>query len=155
MNFVYSVSSHAKLCHALWQYICEIGVCISFPCILIGDVNQTLMVEDKSGGCEGSWRRSALLWDTLNACDFIDLRFLGQRFTWTNNREVDVETNEHIDWAWGPDVAGICLKGYSSPSPSYLFGLSFFTCSICAEVDISFIHKLFKINFLKQNRPYF
>lgn len=44
---------------------------------------------------------SCLPWEMIDVGGFIDLGFIGPKFTWTNNRKDGALIQERMDRAWG------------------------------------------------------
>lgn len=68
-------------------HISDIGDQMRLPWMLLGDVNQTMSMEVKTGCREHNLRDAKHLVDILDVCQFIDLGFSGPKFTWSNGRE--------------------------------------------------------------------
>ena len=54
------------------------------PWPLIGDFNEVLSKEEKSGGNHISQIRVRVIQDCMDTCHMLDLGFSGPNFTWTN-----------------------------------------------------------------------
>ena len=58
------------------------------PWALMGDFNEVISEEEKSGGNPICQRRVRAILDYMNECQMMDLGFSGPKFTWTNKREL-------------------------------------------------------------------
>ena len=72
----------------LWNSLMKVADLQNMSWVIVGDYNEPLLGEDKSGGREFSVSRSLLFKDCLNKCNMINIGFSGPCFTWTNKREV-------------------------------------------------------------------
>lgn len=69
-----------------WSLLENTADCMGDPWIIIGDLNEILLADDKLGGRTiGSSSRN-YLHNFLTNTDFTDLGFRGSPFTWSNNR---------------------------------------------------------------------
>ncbi|XP_024199817.1 uncharacterized protein LOC112203016 [Rosa chinensis] len=64
----------------------------SLPWLMAGDFNEVLSSADKSGGPPRSAAAMARFRQTMSVCGFIDMGFVGGRFTWSNRY-----TKERLD----------------------------------------------------------
>ena len=53
---------------------------------MIGDFNEVLGGEDKFGGNQINLNRDLEFKECLDSCNFVDLGFVGPKYTWTNKR---------------------------------------------------------------------
>lgn len=58
--------------------------------VIAGDFNEPLIDEDKFCGRAISINRSLQFKECLDNCNMVDLGFVGPRFTWTNQRDMNV-----------------------------------------------------------------
>ena len=70
------------------------------PWALMGDFNEELSEEEKSGGNPICMRRVRAIKECMNACHVMDLGFLGPKFTWSNKREVGDLIQCRLDRCW-------------------------------------------------------
>ena len=57
------------------------------PWALMGDFNEVLLEEEKSGGNLVCLKRVKAIKECRDACHVMDLGFSGPKFTWSNKRE--------------------------------------------------------------------
>lgn len=57
------------------------------PWLVLGDFNEIVDMKEKTGGRSRSEQQMATFQDVLSSCELWDLRYMGQKFTWCNNRE--------------------------------------------------------------------
>ena len=67
-----------------WDYLENLAKNISLPWILLGDFNDMILEDEKSGGLPVNKTRMAAFRNCLDKCGLIDLGFHGPRFMWTN-----------------------------------------------------------------------
>ena len=65
--------------------------------LMIGDFNKVLCVEDKFGGNQININRAMEFKACLDSCSFVDLGFVGPKYTWTNKRQLSNLILERID----------------------------------------------------------
>lgn len=66
----------------LWQFLESIAPVLSEPWFLIGDFNEILSEEEKTGGAPFNPSSASLFLDTMNSCQLLDLGSSGPKFTW-------------------------------------------------------------------------
>nr|XP_023870330.1 uncharacterized protein LOC111982945 [Quercus suber] len=71
----------------LWDNLKMLASLHNLSWALMGDFNEVLNEEEKSGGNSMSHRRVGAIRDCMNVCHILDLGFSGPKFTWTNKRE--------------------------------------------------------------------
>ena len=54
------------------------------PWVVFGDFNETIHFDEKLGGVDRDARQMEAFKECLSRCELIDLRFIGQKFTWCN-----------------------------------------------------------------------
>ena len=69
----------------------------SMSWLMIGDFNEVLCVEDKFGGNQININRAMEFKACLDSCSFVDLGFVGPKYTWTNKRQLSNLILERID----------------------------------------------------------
>uniref|UniRef100_A0A803PS58 Reverse transcriptase domain-containing protein n=1 Tax=Cannabis sativa TaxID=3483 RepID=A0A803PS58_CANSA len=72
----------------------------SLPWIAIGDFNEILSNEVKSGGCLRSERQMESFRKTLDHCKLHETSFEGDPFTWIKNRSGVNTIKERLDWCF-------------------------------------------------------
>ena len=55
---------------------------------IMGDFNEVIAEEEKSGGNPINQRRVNAILDYMDTCQMMDLGFSGPKFTWLNKREI-------------------------------------------------------------------
>ena len=70
------------------------------PWALMGDFNEVISEEEKSGGNPICQRRVRAILDCMNECQMMDFGFLGPKFTWTNKRELGGLIQCRLDRCW-------------------------------------------------------
>ena len=60
----------------------------NLPWAIMGDFNEVIAEEEKSGGNPISQRRVNAILDCMDTCQMMDLGFSGPKFTWSNKREI-------------------------------------------------------------------
>lgn len=63
----------------------------------IGDFNEVLCGEDKFGGSQVNINRALEFKACFDFCSFVDLGFVGPKYTWTNKRQLTDLILERID----------------------------------------------------------
>ena len=81
----------------LWGNLKIMADLHDLPWVMAGDFNEPLSESDKFGGKGVSVNRTLQFKECLDACNMIDLGFLGPRFTWTNRRDIQALIQERID----------------------------------------------------------
>lgn len=66
----------------------------------MGDFNEVISQADKRGGRKVRDRGPHSVSNLINACELIDLGFMGPSFTWTNSREREKNIMERLDRVW-------------------------------------------------------
>ena len=72
----------------LWENLKMLANMHDLPCALMGDFNEVLTDEEKSGGNHISQRWVRAIQDCMDTCHMLDLGFSGPKFTWTSKRGV-------------------------------------------------------------------
>lgn len=65
----------------------------ALPWAHMGDFNEVLSEEEKSGGNPICQRRVRAIQDCMNECHMMDLGFSGLKFTWSNKRDLGGDAN--------------------------------------------------------------
>ena len=72
----------------LWGNLSNVALLHDLPWVILGDFNELLSNDDKSGGNPINMNRALRFKDCLDLCGMIDLGFHGARYTWVNKQEV-------------------------------------------------------------------
>lgn len=83
----------------LWDNLKLIANSHDLPWFAVGDFNKILNENEKWGGNPINISRVTRFSETLDYCSFIDLGFVGPRFTWSNLRQQFGLIQERIDRA--------------------------------------------------------
>ncbi|OMO89192.1 Endonuclease/exonuclease/phosphatase [Corchorus olitorius] len=75
-----------SVCDFLWNYLNEFDEFDNIPWLLLGDFNQVLTAEEKSGGRPGPVRRMESFQEVIDRRHLIDLEASGCKFTWSNKQ---------------------------------------------------------------------
>lgn len=90
--------------HMTWQLLKDLnGVC-ALPWLCFGDFNNIIAHEDKKGGNPKNQRDIDGFREALDHCCLRDIRFEGYRFTWSNNRAGEDNTQERLDLFFASDT---------------------------------------------------
>lgn len=81
----------------LWSNIEEVGKLHNLSWLMIGDFNEVLCVEDKFEGNQVNLNKALKLKAYLDSYSFVDLGFVGPKYTWTNKRQILDLILERID----------------------------------------------------------
>ncbi|XP_075647222.1 uncharacterized protein LOC142618104 [Castanea sativa] len=84
----------------LWGNLSNVASLHSLPWLMLGDFNEVLSINDKSGGNLVNMNRALRFKDCLDFCGMIDLGFHGARLTWVNKNEVGHFIQERLDRAF-------------------------------------------------------
>ena len=67
-----------------WDYLRNLATLVDLPWVLIGDLNDMLLEDEKLGGLPLNRNRLNAFRNCLDNCRLMDLGFHGPHFTWTN-----------------------------------------------------------------------
>ena len=84
----------------LWDNLKMLADMHDLPWALMGDFNEVLIDEEKSGGNHISQRRVRAIQDCMDTCHMLDLGFSGPKFTWTNKRGIADLIQCRLDRCW-------------------------------------------------------
>ena len=84
----------------LWENLKMLANMRDLPWALMGDFNEVLTDEKKSGGNHISQRRVRAIQDCMDTCHMLDLGFSGPKFTWTSKRGVEDLIQCRLDRCW-------------------------------------------------------
>ncbi|KAK4268822.1 hypothetical protein QN277_022056 [Acacia crassicarpa] len=100
ITFIYGPpdEEERRLC---WQEVRKISKNIATSWLCVGDFNEILAQDEKSGGLPRAWRKILNFRCFLADCELEDLGFSGPTFTWCNNRDSPDTISERIDRALG------------------------------------------------------
>ena len=80
---------------------------------IMGDFNEVIAEEEKSGGNPINQRRVNAILDCMDTCQMMDLGFFGPKFTWLNKREIGNLIQCRLDRCWvNPDWRAFFTKAY-------------------------------------------
>ena len=81
----------------LWANLTQVAQLHNLPWLMMGDFNEILSGEDKFGGRQINLNKALEFKNCIDACNFIDLGFLGPKYTWSNLRQISNLILERID----------------------------------------------------------
>ena len=90
-------SPHLAKRRILWSNIEKVGQLHNLPWLMIGDFNEVLGGEDKFGGNQINLNRALEFKKCLDLCNFVDLGFVGPKYTWTDKRKISDLILERLD----------------------------------------------------------
>ncbi|KAL4638398.1 hypothetical protein ACB092_03G143700 [Castanea dentata] len=99
INAIYASPRFEERC-ILWENLKMLADIHDLPWALMGDFNEVLTEEEKSGGNHISQRRVRAIQECMDTCYMIDLGFSGPKFTWTNKRGLDDLIQCRLDRCW-------------------------------------------------------
>ncbi len=83
--------------HESWNLLRLLHQQSSLPWCCVGDFNELTSTDEKLGGVIRSERQMQDFRDAIDYCGFIDLGFVGEPFTWCNNRLGSATIWERLD----------------------------------------------------------
>nr|XP_023919431.1 uncharacterized protein LOC112030994 [Quercus suber] len=102
ISAIYASPRFAERC-VLWENLKLLASLHNLPWAIMGDFNEVIAEEEKSGGNPISQRVNAIL-GCMDICQMIDLGFSGPKFTWSNKREIGNLIQCRLDRCWvNPD----------------------------------------------------
>ena len=87
ISAIYASPRFAERC-VLWDNLKMLASLHNLPWAIMGDFNEVIAEEEKSGGNSISQRRVNAILDCMDTCQMMDLGFSGPKFTWSNKREI-------------------------------------------------------------------
>jgi hypothetical protein len=85
--------------HESWALLKHLKQFQPIPWVCIGDFNEILVQEEKTGAVHRKERQMGQFRDALDTCNLRDLGFIGARYTWTNRRHDENFVSERLDRA--------------------------------------------------------
>jgi hypothetical protein len=82
-----------------WALLDQLHSMDSLPWLNMGDFNEILSLDERSGEGTGLMRRMQDFGDVIHRCGFIDLGFRGLPFTWENRRDGTALIQKRLDRA--------------------------------------------------------
>ena len=70
-----------------WDIVRNLNSQLDSPWLCCGDFNEIIKQEEKMGGAIQPHSQMQLFRDVIDECGFMDLGFVGQRFTWSRHYE--------------------------------------------------------------------
>lgn len=80
-----------------WELLKKLSKVDDMPWLDGGDFNEILSVEDKRGGAPQSCGALIAFQACLDGCDLTDLKWRGNRFTWSNRQTSTARIEERLD----------------------------------------------------------
>lgn len=99
LSEIYASSRFAERC-LLWDNLKMLASLHNLPWSLMGDFNEVLFEDEKLGGNTICQRRVRAIQECMDACQMLDLGFLGPKFTWSNKRGIDYLMQCRLDRFW-------------------------------------------------------
>ena len=90
-------SPHLVERRLVWSNPSKIAKLHNHPWLMLGYFNEILSSEDKYGGNQINLNRTLEFKECIDNCNFLDLGFVGLKFTWTNKRLVTSLILERLD----------------------------------------------------------
>ena len=102
------------------------------PWALMGDFNEVLLEEEKSGGNLVCLKRVKAIKECRDACHVMDLGFSGPKFTWSNKRETGDLIQCRLDRCWAnPEWK----EFYSKANVTHLARVNFDHCPLVLNLN--------------------
>lgn len=86
ITFIYGFNTTEER-ESLWAALRRISLSITGPWMLLGDLNTTLLYDEKIKGGEVLNTDTEELASFVEAAEVLDMKYTGHRLTWCNNRE--------------------------------------------------------------------
>ena len=103
ISAIYASPRFAERC-VLWENLKMLASLHNLPWAMMGDFNEVIAEEEKSGGNPIYPRRVNTILDCMDSCQMMDLGFSGPKFTWSNKREIGNLNQCRLDGCWAnPD----------------------------------------------------
>ena len=103
ISAIYASPRFAERC-VLWENLKMLASLHNLPWAMMGDFNEVIAEEEKSGGNPIYPRRVNTILDCMDSCQMMDLGFSGPKFTWSNKREIGNLIQCRLDRCWAnPD----------------------------------------------------
>ena len=87
----------ARKRYVSWELLISLKNHCVMPWIVFGDFNEITHPDEKMGWLERDANQMRSFRECLNVCGLIDLGFVGQRFTWCNERRGEQKTFIRLD----------------------------------------------------------
>lgn len=85
--------------HETWNMLWHLHSQYSMPWVCIGDYNEILSSEERQGRLPKAHALMQAFRSALLHCNFIDLGYVGNNFTWNNGRHDDAYVQQRLDRA--------------------------------------------------------
>ncbi|KAL0012862.1 hypothetical protein SO802_007970 [Lithocarpus litseifolius] len=99
ISAIYASPRFAERC-VLWENLKMLAALHNLPWAIMGDFNEVISEEEKSGGNPVVPRRVNAILDCMDTCQMMDLGFSGPKFTWSNKRELGNLIQCRLDRCW-------------------------------------------------------
>ncbi|KAF5468931.1 hypothetical protein F2P56_013039 [Juglans regia] len=105
-----------------WQLLRRLKPANDLGWLCVRDFNEIVTTNEKSGGMLRPYRQMVSFRKALEECELSDMGFVGNKYTWSNNRYGDELTKERLDrglcnaiWAsWNPRAVVLSLTALTS-----------------------------------------
>ncbi|VVA28247.1 PREDICTED: reverse mRNAase [Prunus dulcis] len=84
-----------------WELLRHLSCITTASWLCCGDFNEVLSVDEKSGNKPPSKSHIEDFKRFVLDCQLLSFDFVGQHFTWTNNRKNEHKVQAHLDWSFG------------------------------------------------------
>lgn len=88
----------------LYEYMEQMANYVHVPWLAIGDFNQVVRQQDKSGGRPVRGYGLLRMFRMIDECQLMEVEFSGPRFTWSNGQPGRFLIKQRIDQAWCNDL---------------------------------------------------
>ena len=82
-----------------WALLDKLDSMMTLPWLLMGDFNEILSSDERSGESAGSQRSMFEFGEVINRCSLVDLGYHGYPFTWENGRDAEAYIQKRLDRA--------------------------------------------------------
>ena len=82
-----------------WHFLDTLSTQCNLPWVVLGDFNEILFSNEKLGGVVCEVKQIVAFRECLNRCGLVDLGFIGQKYTWCNERFGGERTKLRLDRA--------------------------------------------------------
>ena len=99
ISAIYASPKFVERC-MLWENLKMLASLHNLPWAIIGDFNEVITEDKKSGGNPISQRRVKAILDCMDNYHMMNMGFVGPKFTWSNKREIGNLIQCRLDRCW-------------------------------------------------------